>query len=135
MTFYENVKVGPPTKSSRGAPNETVTPLSTYSAFESFRIKNGTTSNIKTNKLFMFHVCVEPPYLGSPHDATRSRSSGACSYRSIVGTRRRLLSVDICCPLLQIGCRPIGSKRIPTRQSSCGLRLLGVSTGYPPPVL
>jgi len=27
VTFYENVEVGPPTKSNRGAPNETVTPL------------------------------------------------------------------------------------------------------------
>ena len=27
MTFYENVEVGPPTKSNQGAPNETVTPL------------------------------------------------------------------------------------------------------------
>ena len=27
--------------------------------------------------------CVEPPYLGSQHDATRSRSSDACSCRSI----------------------------------------------------
>ena len=27
MTFYENAEVGPPTKSNRGGPNETVTPL------------------------------------------------------------------------------------------------------------
>jgi len=27
VTFYENVEVGPPTKSNRGAHNETVTPL------------------------------------------------------------------------------------------------------------
>ena len=27
MNFYENVEVGPPTKSNRGGPNETVTPL------------------------------------------------------------------------------------------------------------
>ena len=27
VTFYENVEVGPPTKSNRGAPNETVTSL------------------------------------------------------------------------------------------------------------
>ena len=37
--------------------------------------------------------------------------------------------------LLQIGCRPIGSNWIPTRQSSCGLPLLAVSTDYLPPVL
>ena len=30
-------------------------------------------------------VCVQPPYLGSQHDAARSRS-GACSYRSISGS-------------------------------------------------
>ena len=29
MTFYENVEVGPPTKTNQGAPNETVTPLNT----------------------------------------------------------------------------------------------------------
>jgi len=42
-------------------------------------------------------------YLGSQHDATRSRSSGAgSSYRSTAGTRRRQLSVDICG--LRLGC-------------------------------
>jgi len=39
-------------------------------------------------------------YLGSQHDANRRRSSGACSYRSIAGTRRRRpqLSIAITCP-------------------------------------
>ena len=37
------------------------------------------------------------PYLGSQHDATRSRVSGVCNYRSIAGTRRLLLLNDICC--------------------------------------
>ena len=38
-------------------------------------------------------------YLGSQHDATRIRSSGACTrYRRITGTRRvQQLSIDICC--------------------------------------
>ena len=38
-------------------------------------------------------------HLGPRHDATRSRSSGTCSrYPLIDGTRRRQLSIDICCP-------------------------------------
>ena len=39
-------------------------------------------------------------YLGSQHDANRRRSSGACGYRSIAGTRRRRpqLSIAITCP-------------------------------------
>ena len=45
----------------------------------------------------LIKVSVEPPYLGSQHDATRSLSSGAWRYRSVGGTRRRQPSVDICC--------------------------------------
>ena len=38
-------------------------------------------------------------YLGSQHDAGRSRSSGAGGrYQSVAGTRRRQLSIDTCHP-------------------------------------